>query len=217
MENSQNRYLDAHTTLPSEALEWIVKQTHVRTNYPQMLSGRLVGEFLKILVEATGAARVLEIGTFTGYSAVCLASGLPDGGHLDALEINDELEEIIHEGWRRAGLDDLITLHIGDASEFMRSAEPGTYDLIYIDANKREYPDYLRIVMGDDGGSPLVHKGTWILADNVLWDGKVCEEHPKGDAQTQGIIAFNDAVKADDRLENFILPLRDGVNIIRVK
>lgn len=209
MDLSQNRYLDAHTTLPSGALDWIVRQTHVRTNYPQMLSGRVVGEFLRMLVQASGASRVLEIGTFTGYSAVCLASGLPEGGHLDALEINDELEDIIREGWRRAGLEDRITLHIGDACDFMRSAEPGSYDLIYIDANKREYSLYYSLAL------PLLRRGGLIVADDVCQGGKVYADPPATDAQTVGLRAFNDLVADDSRVEQVYLPIRDGLAIIR--
>lgn len=214
--SNTDKYILSHSTERSEVLDWIERQTHLRTNYPRMLAGFVDGKLLETLSMMLRPRRILELGTFTGYSSICLASGLAEDGRLDALEINDELEDLIREGYERAGLADRIRLLIGDSKELMPTLNE-TYDLIYIDANKREYPDYLRIVMGDDGGRPLVHKGTWILADNVLWDGKVCEEHPKGDAQTQGIIAFNDAVKADDRLENFILPLRDGVNIIRVK
>lgn len=209
MDLSQNRYLDAHTTLPSEALEWIVRQTHVRTSYPQMLSGQVVGELLRILVQVSGASKVLEIGTFTGYSAVCLASGLPEGGHLDALEINDELEDLIREGWNRAGLEDRITLHIGDAADFMRNAAEGTYDFIYIDANKREYSLYYELSL------PLLRHGGLIVADDVCQGGKVYADPPATDAQTTGLKAFNDLVAEDPRVEQVYLPIRDGLAVIR--
>ena len=211
-----DKYILEKSSPRREALDWVERQTHLRTNYPRMLAGFEVGKLLETISAMLQPHRILELGTFTGYSSICLASGLPEGGRLDALEINDELEDLIREGYRRAGVEDRIRLMIGDSKDLMPTLD-GTYDLVYIDANKREYPDYLHIIMGDTTGRPLVRSGSWILADNVLWDGKVCEAHPKGDAQTQGIIAFNDAVVADDRLENFILPLRDGINVIRVK
>ena len=204
---SRNKYLESCSSLPSEALEWIVRQTHIRTGCPQMLSGRLQGEFLKILVQATGARNVLEIGTFTGYSAVCLASGLPEGGHLDALEINDELEDLIREGWRIAGLEDRITLHICDAAEFLRSPQEFAYDLVYIDADKREYCLYYDLVL------PLLREGGLIIADDVCLGGKVYAG--KTDPQTEGLRAFGEKVAADARVEQVFLPLRDGLAIIR--
>lgn len=213
--NNQEKYILSRSTPRSEVLDWIERQTHLRTNYPRMLAGFEVGRLLETVSAMLRPMRVLELGTFTGYSSICLASALPEGARLDAVEINDELEDLIREGYRRAGVEDRVRLIIGDSKTVLPTLDE-TYDLIYIDANKREYPEYLSIIL-DGSDRPLVHSGTWIIADNVLWDGKVCEEHPKGDAQTQGIIAFNDAVAADPRLENFILPLRDGWNIIRVK
>ena len=209
MESSQNRYIRTRSSVPSEALEWLEKQTNIRTNYPHMLSGSVQGQFLKMLVEISGAHEVLEIGTFTGYSAICLASGLPQGGHLDALEINDELEDLIREGWERAGVSGLITLHIGDARDTLRALAGKSYDLVFIDANKREYPDYYELVL------PLVRRGGIIVADDVLWDGKVYEDPMPCDKQTFGVAAFNDMVAADPRVEQVVIPLRDGLNIIR--
>jgi predicted O-methyltransferase YrrM len=178
----------------------------------------------------TGAKRVLELGTFTGYSAICLASALPAGGHLDTLELNDELEDLILEGFERAGLSELIELHIGDCKETLRqfrqqmgltavpAAETGAvadkdllYDIVYMDANKREYCEYYDLVFD------MVRPGGLILADNVLWDGKVCQDPLPQDKQTLGIAAFNDKVSSDTRVESVILPLRDGLNIIRKK
>ena len=191
-----------------------------------------------MLVQMTGARRILELGTFTGYSAICLASALPEGGHLDTLELNDELEDLILEGFDRAGLSDRMELHIGDCKETLKSfrermnlpdvgessslrdAEMSQmtesaasdyllYDIVYIDANKREYCEYYDLVFD------MVRPGGLILADNVLWDGKVCQDPLPQDKQTLGIAAFNDKVSADPRVESVILPLRDGLNIIR--
>ena len=208
MESPLNAYITKYSTLPSEALGWIEKQTNIRTNYPRMLSGPVQGELLKMLVEISGARRVLEIGSFTGYSSTCMALGLPEGGHIDALEINDELEDLMREGWERAGVSDRISLHIGDAVETLRSLE-GEYDFVFIDANKRQYLEYYELTL------PLLRKGGVIVADDVLWDGKVYAEPPSRDAQTQGLLAFNAAVAQDPRVEVVMLPLRDGLSIIR--
>ena len=195
-----------------EALDWLQKQTNIRTNHARMLSGPVQGRFLKMIVEMCGARRVLELGSFTGYSGICLASGLPEDGHLDTLEINDELEDLILEGFSRAGLRERISLHIGDCLETLkRFQEEGRepYDLVFIDANKRDYPEYYELVFD------LVRPGGWILADNVLWDGKVALDPMPQDRQTLGIDSFNRRVASDPRVESVIIPLRDGLNLIR--
>ena len=215
-------YIRQHATRPSEALSWVEKQTHIRTNHARMLSGAVQGQILRLLVQTSRATRILELGTFTGYSAICLASALPEGGHLDTLEINDELEDLILEGFERAGLDNKIELHIGDCKETLRRLRSGMgldnggqadpamqYDIVYMDANKREYCEYYELIFD------MVRPGGLILADNVLWDGKVCEDPMPQDKQTLGIARFNDMVSADPRVESVILPLRDGLNLIR--
>lgn len=194
-----------------EALDWLQKQTNIRTNHARMLSGPVQGRFLKMIVEMCGARRVLELGSFTGYSGICLASGLPEDGHLDTLEINDELEDLILEGFSRAGLRERISLHIGDCLETLkRFREEGRepYDMVFIDANKRDYPEYYELVFD------LVRPGGWILADNVLWDGKVALDPMPQDRQTLGIDNFNRRVASDPRVESVIIPLRDGLNLI---
>ena len=215
------RYIKEHTTPQGEALDWIEKQTNIRTNHARMLSGAVQGRFLMMMTEMIRPVRILELGTFTGYSSVCLASCLLEGGHLDTLEINDELEDLIVEGFERAGLSDRITLHIGDCkktleqlrSRILGSKDGGTrlYDMVYMDANKREYPEYYSLVFD------LVRPGGYILADNVLWDGKVYEDVVPGDRQTSGIARFNDMVAADPRVECVIVPMRDGLYLIRKK
>ena len=179
---------------------------------------------MKMLAQSIGASRILELGTFTGYSAICLASSMPEGGHLDTLEINDELEDLILEGFERAGLSDAISLHIGDCKETLKrlrsemglenggEADPDKlYDLVYMDANKREYCEYYELIFD------MVRPGGLILADNVIWDGKVCQDPLPQDKQTLGIVKFNDTVTADPRVESVILPIRDGLNLIRKK
>ena len=206
-------YIEDHASTPSQALEWVVKQTHIRTNHARMLSGAIQGQVLRMLAQMTGATDILELGTFTGYSAICLASALPEGGHLDTLELNDELEDLILEGFDRAGLADKIELHIGDCKEtVLRLKEEGRmYDIVYIDANKREYCEYYDLVFD------MIRPGGLILADNVIWDGKVCQDPLPQDKQTLSIVRFNDMVSADPRVESVILPLRDGLNVIRKK
>lgn len=199
------------TSPQGEALDWLQKQTNIRTNHARMLSGPVQGRFLKMIVEMCGARRVLELGSFTGYSGICLASGLPEDGHLDTLEINDELEDLILEGFSRAGLRERISLHIGDCLETLkRFREEGRepYDMVFIDANKRDYPEYYELVFD------LVRPGGWILADNVLWDGKVALDPLPQDRQTLGIDNFNRRVASDPRVESVIIPIRDGLNLI---
>lgn len=213
----EEKYIREHSTPRGAALEWIEKQTNIRTNHARMLSGAVQGRFLTMLVQMLGARKVLELGTFTGYSAVCLAMGLPEDGHLDTLEVNDELEDLVLEGFSRAGLSGKITLHIGDAVETLKRLSRDMhgagdlYDMVYIDANKREYCEYYELVFG------MVRPGGFILADNVLWDGKVFEDPMSQDRQTLGISRFNDMVASDLRVDSVILPLRDGLNIIRKK
>ncbi|MBR2127912.1 MAG: O-methyltransferase [Bacteroidales bacterium] len=207
------QYIKDHATTPSEALEWVEKQTHIRTNHPRMLSGAVQGQVMRMIAQISGARDILELGTFTGYSAICLASALPEDGHLDTLEINDELEDLIMEGFDRAGLADRIDIHIGDCKETLQKfrEEGRTYDLVYIDANKREYCEYYELIFD------MVRPGGIILADNVIWDGKVCMDPLPQDKQTLGIAAFNDMVSKDPRVESVIIPLRDGLNMIRRK
>ncbi|MDY2707403.1 MAG: O-methyltransferase [Candidatus Cryptobacteroides sp.] len=205
------RYMIECSSPQGEALDWLQKQTNIRTNHARMLSGPVQGRFLKMIVEMCGARRVLELGSFTGYSGICLASGLPEDGHLDTLEINDELEDLILEGFSRAGLRERISLHIGDCLDTLkRFREEGRepYDLVFIDANKRDYPEYYELVFD------LVRPGGWILADNVLWDGKVAMDPLPQDRQTLGIDSFNRRVASDPRVESVIIPIRDGLNLI---
>lgn len=208
MATDLDRYLENNSTELSEALKWLERETNIRTNHARMLSGPVVGRVLEMVSRMLNPKNILELGTFTGYSAICLAQGLGPEGHLDAIEINDELESLIREGFARAGLSDKISLHFGDAKVLIPQMEK-MYDLVYIDANKREYCLYYDLVFD------MLRPGGYILADNVLWDGKVYQKPVPADAQTQEIARFNEKIKEDHRVENFILPLRDGLNIIR--
>lgn len=207
------RYITEHSTPESEALAWIRRQTNLRTNHARMLSGPLQGQLLTLLTQICGAQRALEIGTFTGYASVCIANGLPEGGHLDTLEINDELDSLIRQGWEKAGVSGKITLHTGPALQTIEKLAAqedfAPYDLVYIDANKREYCAYFEAVL------PLVRKGGLILADNTLWDGKILEEPMPQDAQTVEIARFNDMVANSEAVSTVMIPLRDGLTIMR--
>lgn len=213
MESPQDKYIREHSTPQDEALAWIEKQTNIRTNYPRMLTGEVQGRLLTILARMCSAHDILEIGTFTGYSAVCLANGTPDDGHVDTLEINDELEDIIREGWERAGVSGKITLHLGDALETLAtlSAAGREYDLVYVDANKREYLEYYKLCMN------MLRPGGVMLADDVMLGGKVYAEKASVDKQTRGLLEFNDFVAADPSVEVVMLPVRDGLSVIRKK
>ena len=207
------QYIADHATRQSEAPDWVVKQTHIRTNHARMLSGSVQGQLMRMLVQMSGAKDILELGTFTGYSAICMAAATPEDGHVDTLEINDELEDLILEGFERAGVSGKVDLHIGDCKETLKAfrEEGRRYDLVYMDANKREYCEYYELIFD------MVRPGGLILADNVLWDGKVCQNPLPQDKQTLGIARFNDMIKEDRRVESVILPLRDGLNLIRKK
>ncbi len=212
MESAQDNYIEEHCSISNEALDWLERQTNIRTNYPRMLTGKVQGEFLYMMTRMISPRNVLEIGTFTGYSAICMALALEGEGHIDTLEINDELEDLILEGFERAGVSGRVSLHIGDAVEFLRRQDgKKLYDLTFIDANKREYPDYYELAL------TLTRPGGFILADDVLWDGKVYAEQVPTDKQTSGIVRFNDLAASDPRVETVILPVRHGLSIIRKK
>jgi len=203
-----DEYIKMHSSPLPEALDWLERETYLRTNHGRMLSGPVLGRLLITFSKMISPKRILEIGTFTGYSAICLAQGLKEEGILDAVERNDELESLIVEGFRRADLEDKINLHIGAAADIIPTLG-SMYDLVYIDGNKREYCRYYDLVFD------MVVNGGYILADNVLWSGKLMEDPLPQDAQTQELVRFNDMIVNDPRVECFILPLRDGLNIIR--
>ncbi|MEA5004836.1 hypothetical protein SDC9_99389 [bioreactor metagenome] len=204
----EERYIRDNSSPVSDVLDWLERETNLRTNHARMLSGAIQGGFLQMISKIVQPENILEIGTFTGYSAICLATGLCKTGTLDAVEKNDELEPLIREAIRRAGLTNRISLHFGDALEILPTLNK-SYNIVFIDANKREYSSYFDLVVDK------VPPGGIILADNVLWDGKVYQDNLPTDAQTMEILSFNKKIKEDERVENIILPLRDGINIIR--
>lgn len=214
--NPLDRYILDHTEPEDPLLHELDRETHLRTVAPRMVSGHLQGKLLEMVVRMVRPRRILEIGTFTGYSALSMAAGLDDDAVLHTFEVDDELEDLIRTYFDRSPHGRKIRLHIGSALE-LAPALGERFDLVFIDGDKREYPDYYRMLMGDRDGRPLVHAGSVLLADNILWSGKVVEPVAHGDRHTQALLEFNRMVVADPRVENVILPLRDGLNLIRVR
>ena len=203
-----DEYISFHSTPENEVLEAITRDTYVHVLNPHMLSGHVQGRVLSMISHMIRPKHILELGTFTGYSALCLAEGLAEGGKLVTIEHNDELEETIRRNLSRSPLADRIELRIGDCKLEIGNIVD-SFDLVFIDADKREYCAYLDLVY------PLVPVGGFILADNTLWDGHIIDPAYDKDKQTLGLRAFNDKLKEDDRFEQVILPLRDGLTMIR--
>lgn len=201
-------YILSHIDKEGESLHKLDRETHLFHLRPRMCSGHLQGRLLKMIVRMIRPKNILELGTFTGYSALSMAEGMDGDGELHTVEIDDELEDFIREHLEKSLYADRIHLHIGDALEIVPQLGL-TFDLVFIDADKRRYDDYYNMVFDH------VAHGGFILADNTLWDGKVVDYGKKLDAQTAGILRFNDLVAADPRVEKVILPLRDGLTIIR--
>ena len=239
-------YIEAHSSPEGAVLEQITRNTHLEVINPRMLSGHVQGRVLSMLSKMIRPKRILELGTFTGYSALCLAEGLVEDGRLITIEHNDEMEDAIRRNLALPPLGEKIELVIGDAKEWLkiaakaavdgRSATPvdgrtpqshsdsspinkgaeevkggELFDLVFIDADKKEYCEYLDLVL------PLMNEGGWILADNTLWDGHIIDPAYDKDKQTVALRAFNDKVAEDERLEKVILPLRDGLTVMRVE
>ncbi len=201
-------YIEAHIDPEPEELRRIDRATNIRLLNGRMCSGHIQGRLLKMLVRMIRPRRVLELGTFSGYSALCMAEALEPGATLHTVEVDDELEDFIRANLASAPVGESITLHIGDAMATMRGWDDGAFDLIFIDADKRAYADYYGEALR------LLRPGGFIIADNTLWDGHVVEGC-RHSSQTEGIIRFNDLVASDPRVEKAIVPLRDGLTLIR--
>ena len=214
-----SEYIEQHSSPESTVLQQITRSTHLEVINPRMLSGHVQGRVLSMFSQMIQPKRILELGTFTGYSALCLAEGLREDGKLITIEHNDEMEDSIRRNLALSPLGEKIKLVIGDAKDTLKNFELRIkdfelgegFDLVFIDADKKEYCTYLELVL------PLMREGGWILADNTLWDGHIIDSAYDKDKQTIGLRDFNDKVMADERLEKVILPLRDGLTIIRVK
>lgn len=208
MEHALRKYISDHISPEPEALSLIDRRTNLRLVNGRMCSGHLQGRLLKMLVQMIAPATALELGTFSGYSALCIAEGLPPEGRLHTVEVDDELEDFIRGNLASHPAGKKVTLHIGDAVEVAESFPDSSLDLIFIDADKRQYPAYYRVARRK------VRPGGYIIADNTLWDGHVVEEG-KHAPQTLGVMEFNDMVAADPDMEKVIIPLRDGLTLIR--
>jgi len=203
-----DQYIYNHISPEEDYLQELDRETHLKVLRSRMLSGHLQGQILSMISSMINPRCILEIGTFTGYSALCLAKGLVEGGILHTIEIDDELESIAQKYFKKSGMADRIIQHIGDARQIISSIDQ-TFDLVFMDADKREYCDYYRLVFD------RVRVGGFILADNILWNGKVVEPEAANEEQTRGILDFNDLIQNDPRVKNVILPVRDGIMVVQ--
>ncbi len=202
------KYVEDHSGKESELLSRLNRETHQKVLMPRMLSGHLQGRALAMLCHMIQPKVILEIGTYTGYSAICMAEGLAEGGKLITLDKNEEVEGMVRNYFKEAGLSDQIDYRIGDAMSLIPDIQ-GPFDLVFIDADKKNYLNYFNLVI------EKVRTGGYIIADNVLWSGKVVQTKKKIDTDTQAILDFNRSVQEDDRVENVLLPIRDGLMVAR--
>ncbi len=204
-----DEYIENHTTEEDQVLSWLRRKTYLTTTMPRQLSGRVQGKLLEMFSRMINPENILEIGTFTGYSAYCLTKGLKTGGKLHTIEVKDELEDHLNDFFSRAGILDKVVLHIGDGAQIVKEFSDSMFDMVFIDGDKRQYPEYYENVF------PKVKIGGYILIDNVLWYDKVISEVKNNDPYTLGIIKLNDMVQADNRVENVLVPIRDGLTLAR--
>lgn len=204
-----DQYILSHIDPEGDYLHALWRDTQLRLSYGQMASGHLQGRVLKMLVEMAKPLKVLELGTFSGYSTLCMAEGMPPDAELHTFEVFDENEDFLRQWIDGSPYRDRIHLHIGDALQLVPKMD-GQWDFAYIDADKREYVAYYEMLL------PRMRPGGYIVADNTLWYGRVIEEPRESDLQTRGVQAFNELVAADTRVEKVILPLRDGLTVIRI-
>jgi len=203
------RYVESHTSEEPPLLKRLDRETNLKALYPRMISGHLQGRILSMFSKMIKPQRILEVGTFTGYSAICLVEGLQQGGELITVDKNQEIKEIASNYFEESGTTDRINLIIGDAKKIIPRLD-GVFDLVYLDADKENYAHYYDLLI------EKVVNGGYILADNVLWYGKVLQESPqKSDRETRGIKEFNQKVQLDERVENILLPIRDGLMLLR--
>ena len=203
-----DQYIINHISPEEDYLQELDRETHLKVIGSRMLSGHLQGQILSMISAMIKPRCILEIGTFTGYSALCLAKGLAEGGKLHTIEIDDELEGIAQKYFHKSGMADHIVHHTGDAHQIIPTLDQ-LFDLVFIDADKRDYCDYYRLVFDQ------IPVGGFILADNILWSGKVVDPLAVEEDQTRGILAFNDLVQQDARVQNVIFPVRDGIMLVQ--
>ena len=199
-------YAEANSSEEDEVLKILNRETHAKVLKPRMISGQLQGAFLQAVSMMKQPKRILEIGTYTGYSAICLSRGLAYGGEIHTIDINEELEDFTRSFFQKAGITDKVMYHLGDALEIIPQLE-GMFDLIFIDGEKKQYPAYLDLCL------PRLAPGGLLIADNVMWDGKVFTDSPAADADEKGIREFNEKMRHCEELFRVMLPLRDGLLI----
>lgn len=204
------KYAMEHSSKHSQVLHELYRETHLKVMHPRMLSGSQQGRFLSMLSQMICPKNILEIGTYTGYSAICLSEGLAEKGQIHTIEIDPELEQIANKYFKKAGIENKVVQYFGDAMKLIPELKM-QFDLVFIDADKENYANYYNLIIDK------VRVGGSILVDNVLWSGKVIQPLKNGDKDTQGIIEFNELVQQDSRVENVLLPLRDGLMLIRKK
>lgn len=201
-------YILDHSTPLDDVLQQLERETQLKVLRPRMLSGRVQGKFLEFIIKLSGAKRILEIGTYTGYSAICMANALPEKGKIHTIDINEELENIVRKYIKLSNNISKIEYHIGDALNIIPTLKED-FDLVFIDADKTNYWNYFSMVIDN------LKSGAWIIADNVLWSGKVLELAHSNDKETIALQEFNNRIQQDQRIENLLLPLRDGLMIMR--
>ena len=204
-----DEYIDAHISPEPEHLQRIYRNTYLHHLYPRMCSGHMQGRLLTMLTQMIKPKRIIELGAFTGYSTLCFAEGMPAYAALHTIEIDDEMEDELREAFAASPWGDRIVLHIGDALDIIPTIDE-RWDLAFIDANKRSYIEYYEMLL------PRMAPGAFIFADNTLWSDKVLDPAANHDAQTRAILQFNDYIAADPRAEKVILPIRDGMTLIRI-
>ncbi len=203
-------YAEAHTTPADAFLQALERDTYVNVLCPRMISGSYQGKLLEMICRMIRPMRVLEVGTYTGYSAICMAKALPEGGRITTIEHNEELQERILQAFEQAQVAQKIELLLGEAERILPGLPPGTFDFVFLDADKAGYQSYYPLV------KTLLVPGGWLLADNVLWNGKVYAPSCH-DKDTLSVRAFNRAVQEDTEVENLLLPVRDGLMLVRKK
>ncbi len=210
LEEALEEYVNMHTSPESEVLNDLNRQTHINVLQPRMLSGHLQGRALSMLSKMIQPKRILEVGTYTGYAAICMAEGLRENGELITIDINYELEDMVNNYIKKAGLEDKIKMKVGNALEIIPTLE-SDFDLVFIDADKTNYSNYYDLLIDK------IPQGSFIIADNVLWSGKVTEPVKENDEDTKQLQIFNKKIQSDERVENVLFPIRDGLMIIRKK
>lgn len=203
-------YVNQHSSPEPELLARLNRETHLKILQPRMLSGHLQGRVLSMLMKMIRPQRILEIGTYTGYSALCMAEGLAQAGELHSIDINEELTDFVQKYVNEAGHQDEIKLHVGNALEIIPLLKED-WDVVFIDADKNNYINYYNLLIDK------LKSGSYIIADNVLWSGKVIEDYNQQDEDTKTLIDFNKMIQKDERVENVLFPIRDGLMVVRKK